>query len=102
MKKLEGYMAGVNLGGWLSQYLEGNLQRDPEHHFDRFITKEDIDRIADFGFLVFVADKFRQFDYQRMIGVDKQNPRAVKGCFLLVVAHQPFQMNAHLAILNRQ
>lgn len=43
MKKLEGYMAGVNLGGWLSQYLEGNLQRDPEHHFDRFITKEDID-----------------------------------------------------------
>ena len=36
MKKLEGYMAGVNLGGWLSQYLEGNLQRDPEHHFDRF------------------------------------------------------------------
>ena len=43
VKKLEGYMAGVNLGGWLSQYLEGNLQRDPEHHFDRFITKEDIE-----------------------------------------------------------
>ena len=45
MKKLTGYMAGVNLGGWLSQY-EGNLARDPEHHFTRFITREDIARIA--------------------------------------------------------
>ena len=67
MKKLEGYMAGVNLGGWLSQYLEGNLQRDPEHHFDRFITKEDIDRIADFGF-----DHVRvPFDYPLIEDDDK-------------------------------
>ena len=67
VKKLEGYMAGVNLGGWLSQYLEGNLQRDPEHHFDRFITKEDIDRIADFGF-----DHVRvPFDYPLIEDDDK-------------------------------
>lgn len=49
MKRLNGYMAGVNLGGWLSQY-EGNLRNDPDHHFERFITKADIERIAGFGF----------------------------------------------------
>ena len=48
MKRLDGYMAGVNLGGWLSQYT-GNLKRDPEHHFDRFITREDIQQIASWG-----------------------------------------------------
>lgn len=48
MKKLTGYMAGVNLGGWLSQY-EGNLRRDPEHHFEAFITKKDIEQIASWG-----------------------------------------------------
>jgi len=48
MKKLTGYMAGVNLGGWLSQY-EGNLQRNPDGHFDEFITKQDIAQIASWG-----------------------------------------------------
>ena len=48
MKRLDGYMAGVNLGGWLSQYT-GNLKRDPEHHFDRFITRQDIQQIASWG-----------------------------------------------------
>lgn len=48
MKKFDGYMAGVNLGGWLSQY-KGNLLRDPEHHFDRFITRADIQQIASWG-----------------------------------------------------
>lgn len=48
MKKFDGYMAGVNLGGWLSQF-RGNLSRDPEHHFDRFITRADIDQIASWG-----------------------------------------------------
>ncbi|MGI5885553.1 MAG: glycoside hydrolase family 5 protein [Candidatus Spyradocola sp.] len=66
MKRMDGYMAGVNLGGWLSQY-EGNLRRDPEHHFDRFITKEDIDRIAAFGF-----DHVRvPFDYPLIEDDDK-------------------------------
>ena len=66
MKRLNGYMAGVNLGGWVSQYA-GNLQRDPEHHFDRFITEEDIQRIADFGF-----DHVRvPFDYPLIEDDDK-------------------------------
>jgi aryl-phospho-beta-D-glucosidase BglC (GH1 family) len=36
---------GVNLGGWISQY--GEI--DP-HHFDAFITREDIRQISDWGF----------------------------------------------------
>lgn len=48
MKTCLGYMAGVNLGGWLSQY-EGNLKKDPVHHFDRFITQKDIEQIASWG-----------------------------------------------------
>jgi len=36
---------GVNLGGWLSQYKE----YDPQH-FNEFITRDDIQRIADWGF----------------------------------------------------
>ncbi len=48
MKQLKGYMAGVNLGGWISQY-ENNLAHDPEHHFDCFITEDDIRQIATWG-----------------------------------------------------
>jgi len=33
MKKLTGYMAGVNLGGWVSQY-KGNLAANPDAGFD--------------------------------------------------------------------
>ena len=36
---------GVNLGGWLSQYKVFN-----HRHFQTFITKDDISRIADWGF----------------------------------------------------
>lgn len=38
------YRAGVNLGGWLSQYGEADRE-----HFETFIEAEDIDRIADWG-----------------------------------------------------
>jgi len=37
--------AGVNLGGWISQYQEFNYQ-----HFDTFILEKDIERIANWGF----------------------------------------------------
>ena len=44
MVKLTGYMAGANLGGWISQY------RTPDHeHFKSFITEKDIKTIASWG-----------------------------------------------------
>lgn len=71
MKKLTGYMAGVNLGGWLSQY-EGNLARNPENHFDKFITREDIQKIASWG-----MDHVRlPFDYPLL--EDDDNPFVYK------------------------
>lgn len=48
MKNLTGYMAGVNLGGWVSQY-RGNLAKNPDRHFDTFITEKDIEQIASWG-----------------------------------------------------
>ncbi len=44
MKRMQGYMAGVNLGGWLSQYREYSYE-----HFDTFITEQDIKRISSWG-----------------------------------------------------
>ncbi|MBO4903829.1 MAG: cellulase family glycosylhydrolase [Lachnospiraceae bacterium] len=44
MKKFDGFQKGINLGGWLSQCVSYDKQ-----HFDGFITKEDISRIASFG-----------------------------------------------------
>ncbi len=44
MRKFEGYQKGVNLGGWLSQADEKTTE-----HYDTFIVKEDIDRIAGWG-----------------------------------------------------
>jgi hypothetical protein len=41
MRGMEGYMKGVNLGGWLSQF-----DAPTKEHFDTFITEEDIRRIA--------------------------------------------------------
>lgn len=38
------FRAGVNLGGWLSQY-----QTYDHDHFERFITEADIERIASWG-----------------------------------------------------
>ena len=43
MIKLDGYMKGVNLGGWLSQ---GSLELS---HIDTFIKEEDVKRIKDMG-----------------------------------------------------
>ena len=47
MRGMEGYMRGVNLGGWLSQFDE-----PAKEHFDSFITQEDIRRIAPDHFLL--------------------------------------------------
>lgn len=38
------FEAGVNLGGWISQYSQHNKE-----HFDSFITERDIERIAQWG-----------------------------------------------------
>lgn len=44
MRRFEGYIKGINLGGWLSQCVSYDRE-----HFDGFITKKDIERIASFG-----------------------------------------------------
>lgn len=44
MKKFEGFQAGVNLGGWISQYRVASKE-----HFDSFITEADIAQIASWG-----------------------------------------------------
>ena len=44
MRRFEGYQKGVNLGGWLSQ-----ADEKTKEHYDTFILKEDIERIAGFG-----------------------------------------------------
>ncbi len=41
---LVGYQAGVNLGGWISQFREASKE-----HFDTFITEKDIKQIASWG-----------------------------------------------------
>lgn len=45
MKQLTGFMKGVNLGGWISQFAKYD-----KNHFDTFITEKDIDYIASLGF----------------------------------------------------
>ena len=45
MRSFTGYLKGVNLGGWLSQYDE-----DTKEHFDTFITEKDIANIKSMGF----------------------------------------------------
>ena len=44
MRGMEGYMRGINLGGWLSQF-----DAPTKEHFDTFITKADLRRIAGMG-----------------------------------------------------
>ena len=44
MRKFDGYLRGVNLGGWLSQCVAYT-----EEHFNGFITEEDIKTISSFG-----------------------------------------------------
>lgn len=63
MKKFNGYMAGVNLGGWISQYREAKKE-----HFYSFITEADIAQIAGWG-----MDHVRlPIDY--MVLEDDKNP----------------------------
>lgn len=45
MKRFEGFLKGVNLGGWISQFAEYD-----EKHFETFITESDIKNIAQLGF----------------------------------------------------
>ena len=44
MDQFTGFQAGVNLGGWISQY-----DRYDHEHFKTFITQADIQRIASWG-----------------------------------------------------
>ena len=44
MKRFEGYMRGINLGGWLSQCAEYS-----ERHYSSFITENDIKTISEWG-----------------------------------------------------
>jgi endoglucanase len=44
MGSIDGFIQGVNLGGWLSQF-----KRLDHEHFGTFITKRDITRISDWG-----------------------------------------------------
>ncbi len=41
---LSGYQAGVNLGGWISQFRKASKE-----HFNTFITEKDIEQIASWG-----------------------------------------------------
>ncbi len=59
MKKLSGFEKGMGIGGWLTNYkrfnvlpMEWRLRLSPGdfEHFDTYITREDIERIAGFGF----------------------------------------------------
>lgn len=43
MKKLVGFNKGINFGGWLSQ------SPHTKEHYDSFITKEDVEKIAKWG-----------------------------------------------------
>lgn len=45
MRTFEGFINGVNVGGWISQF--GTYD---ENHFDTFIVENDIKEIAEFGF----------------------------------------------------
>ena len=63
MNKFNGFMAGVNLGGWISQYREAKKE-----HFNTFITEADIAQIAGWG-----MDHVRlPIDY--MVLEDDKNP----------------------------
>ena len=44
MRNMDGYMHGVNLGGWISQYAKYDHE-----HFKTFITEEDIKYISELG-----------------------------------------------------
>ena len=68
MNKFDGFKAGVNLGGWISQYREAKKE-----HFDSFITEADIELIAGWGMdhvrlpidYMVLEDDDRPFEYRR-------------------------------------
>ena len=72
MRKFDGYLRGVNLGGWLSQCVAYT-----EEHFNGFITEEDIKTIASFG-----LDHIRvpvDYDvFMAVIGANKIDRRTAK------------------------
>ena len=43
MRRFNGYMHGIDIGGWLSQCVYS------KEHLDNFITEEDIKRIKGWG-----------------------------------------------------
>lgn len=45
MRQFKGFLKGVNLGGWISQFPEYS-----EEHFNTFIQESDIKRISEMGF----------------------------------------------------
>ena len=50
MSANKGYMTGLNLGGWLSQYNSEFSSAQAKQHFETYITEEDIKLIASWGF----------------------------------------------------
>ncbi|NLO10197.1 MAG: glycoside hydrolase family 5 protein [Clostridiales bacterium] len=67
MNNFDGFKAGVNLGGWISQYREARKE-----HFDSFITEADIAQIASWGMdhvrlpidYMVLEDDDKPFDYK--------------------------------------
>ena len=45
MRQFEGFLKGVNLGGWISQFSEYS-----EEHFNTYIQEADIKKISEMGF----------------------------------------------------
>ncbi len=45
MRRFEGFLKGINLGGWISQFAKYD-----KNHFETFITEKDIDNIKELGF----------------------------------------------------
>lgn len=76
MKKFDGYMHGVGIGGWLTNYrrftfippeLRTVITKGDIQHFDTFITQKDIESIASWG-----VDHIRfAFDYLILEDEDK-------------------------------
>ena len=63
MRTWNGYQRGINLGGWISQCPY------KEEHYERFITEEDIKKIAEWG-----LDHIRlPIDYEVIDGVESTN-----------------------------
>ncbi len=76
MKKLDGYMRGIGIGGWLTNYKRMALIPDEQkndvtigdlEHFCRYITEEDVKNIASFGVdhirLAFDQVVLEEFEY---------------------------------------